>query len=955
MYGGGGLVMLLVATYFVVTSSAFFKRVILPRASQAVGGEVTVADASISPFSEITLRQLAVKTTGSEPLLQAEEVHLRFSLSSILGGTLKFDEITISSPVIQIVENADGTSNLDPLLKQAAPTASEPAPASATPQVDLKNFSLKNATIRRVKILKEGGREVAELSALNIALDQLGNGQAGKVTTDAVFKYTRPDSDVLEARSTGHLEFTLGTDLMPQTMTASIEEEIVRAEGSLSEMAGHRTTLTADISPTEVKEFSQRFLKGAQLLGEVKISGPLDLTKKEGRLKLEIAKIDRQVLNLIGAPLGIDFGTTTLDATTEISLTQGGSRIAVNGQVNAGRFSLTQNSQTTPPIDLQVAYDVMINATESTALLQTLTLNGTQNQRQLMRGALTQPMTLAWGNAAAAGDSSFDLAVTGFNIADWKSLLGESVSKGNLSLDLKLVSKQGGKQLALGLTSQITDLSMALGDTPIAQAALALKLDGEVNDFTKVNVSDFRLDLTTKSQPALTVFGSAGYDGSSLNLQTQIEAVMSRLVGSGPTTPLDMGVKLDGSFANEVFDLRQLQVALTPTARAPKNELNASGRIDLSTPGMTKGGLNVKSDTLDLTQLYDMFSNQSADATAPASPTQTTPGADGNSEPEPVTFPLQFTVDAGLGHLYLHEIEITDLETTLKLDGSKITLAPCRLAINGAPFQAGLDLDLGVRGYKYAMSMQMDKVPLEPIANTFSPETRGQYQGLILVNAQINGAGITGSSLQKNLGGQAGFTFTNANLLLMGPKSRKLIEPIATMLNVNEITQTPISWLDVQTDLGGGNIKLTRFIAQGAAYDARTQGTIPIAQVLTNSPLNLPVEFALSRNLAAKSSLLPANTPTNAAYATLPQFVTISGTLGEPTSHINKLALSGLLLQSGAGIAEKLGVKIDPSLSNALKGVSSLLGGGQKPESKEEDKDAPPKTNLLDLFKKPKE
>src|SRR5882672_11311092 len=114
LFVSGGLLVLLIVAYFVVTSSAFFKGVILPRASKALGGEITVAEASISPFSGVTLRQLTIKSTGAEPLLQAEEVRLRYSLFAMLGGTLKVDEVTIASPVLQIIENADGTSNLDP-------------------------------------------------------------------------------------------------------------------------------------------------------------------------------------------------------------------------------------------------------------------------------------------------------------------------------------------------------------------------------------------------------------------------------------------------------------------------------------------------------------------------------------------------------------------------------------------------------------------------------------------------------------------------------------------------------------------------------------------------------------------------------------------------------------------------------------------------------------------------
>ena len=947
----GGLLGLLVAAYFVVTSSAFFKGVILPRVSHAVGGEVTVADASISPFSHVTLRQLTVKTTGTEPLLQAEEVRLRYGLFAILGGTLKVNEVTIVSPVVQIVENADGTGNLDPLLKKEAKPAARPAPApSKPPQVDLRNFALKNATVRLVKHLKDGGSEISELTGVNITLDQFKNGQSGKLTLAAALTITGPTNDVLEARSGGTIEFTLGADLLPRVLKAKVEQEILRAEGSLRELAGQRTTLTGDVTPTEVKEFSLRFNQGDKLLGELKVTGPLDLAKKEGRLKLEVASIDRQVLNLIGAPLGIDFGTTTLNSTAEISLTQGGSVITANSQFNAVKFSLTQKGQTSPPLDLQVACNVTVNTADKTARLQTLTLNGTQNQKQLLRGGLTRPMTFAWGNTAnAAGDSAFELTVTDFNFADWKAVLGDSVSAGKLSLNLNALSQQGGRQLKLGLASQIADLSMQLGATPLTQAALALKLNGQVNDFKQINLSDFRLDLTRQAQPALTVSGSAGYDGAAFNLQAQIEVVTARLLGRGPATPLTVSVKLDGTFTNQALDLRQLQLALAPTQRAPKNELNVTGRFDLSAPTI-RGRLSIKADTFDVTQLYDAFAPEKSSSPAPAQPAPAS-SSPGNVEPDPVALPRQFTAEANLGQVYLHEIAIANWQTTVKVDGGKITLDPCRLTLNGAPVNASVDLNLGVKGYIYALSLLMDKVPLEPIANTFSPANRGQYQGLILANVQIKGAGVTGASLQKNLGGQVSFTFTNASIQLIGPKTKRLVVPIATLLRVDEITRSPLNWLDAQTELGGGNIKLNRFTIQSDAFEARTKGIIPIAEVLTNSPLNLPVEFALRRSLAEKSSLLPPNTPTNATYALLPQFVTVKGTLGDPKSDLNELALGGLLLKSGMGIAEKLGVKVDSRPGNVLQGVGNLLTGQKPAATNQPSTNTAPKLNPLDLFR----
>ena len=90
-----------------------------------------------------------------EPLVTAPEVRLRYSLMDIIGGKIHVDEITVTSPTIQLVENADKTSNLDPILKsqKEKPAATEkkteqPAKPSKPAQIDLKKLSVTDATIR---------------------------------------------------------------------------------------------------------------------------------------------------------------------------------------------------------------------------------------------------------------------------------------------------------------------------------------------------------------------------------------------------------------------------------------------------------------------------------------------------------------------------------------------------------------------------------------------------------------------------------------------------------------------------------------------------------------------------------------------------------------------------------------------------------------------------------------
>src|SRR6266852_1088186 len=82
------LIGLLVGAYFVGTSSAFLKGVILPKVSKSLNANVTVSDASLSPFSKVVLKDLKVQTTGTEPLVTAPEVRFRYSLMDIIGGRI---------------------------------------------------------------------------------------------------------------------------------------------------------------------------------------------------------------------------------------------------------------------------------------------------------------------------------------------------------------------------------------------------------------------------------------------------------------------------------------------------------------------------------------------------------------------------------------------------------------------------------------------------------------------------------------------------------------------------------------------------------------------------------------------------------------------------------------------------------------------------------------------------
>jgi hypothetical protein len=107
---------------------------------------------------------------------------------------------------------------------------------------------------------------------------------------------------------------------------------------------------------------------------------------------------------------------------------------------------------------------------------------------------------------------------------------------------------------------------------------------------------------------------------------------------------------------------------------------------------------------------------------------------------------------------------------------------------------------------------------------------------------------------------------------------------------------------------------------QSPTFRAEVNGTITLASVLSNSPVELPVKVYLDRAVAQTINLVPPDAPTNANYVKLPDFYAVKGTLGDPKPEINKMALLGTALRGVSGLAGKN--------SGLLQGLGNALTGG---------------------------
>jgi type II secretion system protein N len=1090
------LVVLLIVAYFVVSSSGFVKGVILPRVAKALNSEITVTDASVRPFSRISLSQLKVQPIGADPLLTADQVTVRYSLLSILRGNYVIDEVTLTAPVIQIVKQTNGTSNLDALSKGSSSQGSS-AKSPSPLRVAIRNVSIQQGVVRLLDKGRDGSSQLTELSPINLTLDRLENGQGGRLdlaTNLKIDNQAAPGSagthDVMEGKVNGSFQFKLDNQLLPRGLTGKAALDLTRAEGKLAELAGLSGNLQAEMTPTELRQLVLSFTRAGQGLGSIQASGPLNLAKSEGRVSVEIRAIDRQVLNLLGASHGWDFGPSTVNATNSIDLARQGQEIDLKGHLAGRQLSLRQQGQASPPLDLDIDYAVSVNRQDQSAVVTQLTINGQLQQQPLLQASLDRPMTLTWAPTTRGfADSTFQLGVSQLNLNDWQSLLGTNLPNGRVDLQFSITARKDGQDLGIKGNASAQDFAAQFGTNRISQAALTLSLEAGLVQFRNLSIRQCQVALQQLNQPVFKGNGSGQYDLSKGDANLQVSAELSlpaalrqvvlpqtsasngvvrfntALTRNGPKQSLrgsllladftgkygsygfddvDAGLEynlnvegpaitvesaaltvrkgysaggtlslngtynqtdhsgqlsfkavdlnqnalkpllapslganqlvsislsgngsasynpngeatlkadltltnwvvanapahwqspnlgaqthLDGALHKEVVELNQFLLGLSPTARA-KNQLEIKGRLDLAKTNATPSDLTIRSESLDLTAYYDLFAGNQTTNTAPPRPAAPPPPSANTAskpvEPAPVQLPInQFSATVGISKLYLHDLVITNLQAAAKVNDNDITLKPLDFKLNGQPVSASADLNLGVPGYTYDVSLQGDKLPMEPLTSAFSTNATSRIKGTLTAQAQLKGAGITDLGLKKNLNGNLSVSLTNMDYAIVGPKLQRLLQPISLVLGLPELMQTPINWVATKATVGKGQIDLQQFSVQSQAFDAESSGTIPMADVLTNSPLNLPVNLALVRSLADKVHLTPVNSPTNTPYVQLPNFVTLTGTLGDPKSEVNKLVMGGILARSIGGLAP-----IGGKAGSLLQNIGGMLAG----------------------------
>jgi uncharacterized protein involved in outer membrane biogenesis len=566
-----GLVGFLAVLFFVATSGWFVRTVVLPQVATKLGSELTAEEISISPFSRIELRKVRLTPRGADTLLAVELVRVHYGLFAILGGNIEVSEITVESPTVTVVGKLAGDGNLAKLLAalNAQPKSAE-TQAGETPKLNLRNLSVKGATLRYAKETAPGAFDVCEVSGLNVTLDQLGNGQSGKLTLGLAVTLAQA-TNRLTAKGDG--AFTVGLDakLMPSAVAGQLKLGVGQAAGVLKEFANSGAELAVDVTATELKQLKLAFSRGADALGSIVLSGPYDLAKKEARISYSLDGIDRRALGIAAAATGVGFGDAAISASGRVDLAQFGQLFASNGKLTVNQFSLVLTNGASPVLDLALDYKFSVNLTDQTALAEKVDLKVRQVGRDLVTAGLDRPMNLAWDRTAPGfREATLTLAVNGLELSEWRALGGPMVPSGALNLTTKVTADRDGRLLKLDLAGGIDRLTGEIAGAKFSQLQVGLSAGGSLEHFMAATLDRSEVVVRNGAEQVvkLTAFANQHRQQNTLGVQAAVDLNLPQVLRIYPVA----GAALRSGSA-----LASVQAGIRPGATNVSVNVSVSG------------------------------------------------------------------------------------------------------------------------------------------------------------------------------------------------------------------------------------------------------------------------------------------------------------------------------------------------------------------------------------------
>ena len=549
--------------------------------------------------------------------------------------------------------------------------------------------------------------------------------------------------------------------------------------------------------------------------------------------------------------------------------------------------------------------------------------------------------------------SDWDIGVTGRAKIDDKAM---TIEQAKLSF-----AQQAKPQGELDVT----------GTLPLGQAEgkLELTASGVLSALLNTLAHPWLAPIqVTQSQAQTKATVTLGADGS---IAVESNGALGQLMLAEDDKPLlakptTIGLALKTKLSGDDIVLNQTDITLPKSDKAA-NELTATGKLSAPAGKDISGNLKISSDAVDLNSITGLLPTDDSAAAAESDFVGTL-----SSLPDAFAG-LALDLQLQLAKAFCDHITLAKADISGRASGKVIDLPKVQFELNGVPITGKLRIDKSKPKPTYAFEVQLKDQLAQPLVAVIDPESKEAIAGKVTVLAKLDSSGNSEGEFWTNLNGTTEFQFAEGDLRLFSKTTKILLTPVAILLRLPEMLNSPIDSMHAKLKIENKRVQLETCEVKGSVFVAGTTGAITLNEVIDSSPLDLPVQLSIRRDLADKAGLIPKGTPLSAKFVKLPDFVKVGGTIGEPKTETDKLAIVGLLGQSAAGLPDTIENKAGGLLENAanlldgefigtdakdvlgnggnnlLNNLNSLIGG-DKQENEKKDGDKPKPVNPLSIF-----
>ncbi len=502
----GAMALLGVLVLFLAwTQTGWFARsVILQRLEDMHDIRVEADTFRLSGWRTLIGRSVEVRDDSDRVVFKSRELECQFSLLEFLSGARRLDALKLNGAEWFRHETARSSRPWNVWLTESRFEGASGG-ARLLPRWELRDVSMADS---RVRFTWDAYPEASvEVGSLALASERLVVDEEANLEVAAEIQLVAGDN-----RVTIPLEGQIGVNLsgsgIPQFLSGGVSFGFQEASGYLAHLDGASGRLDLAMDQGEVKDSGVELTKGGESLGAIRVSGPFDSRRNEGRLRVTGTGIDRHWLNVIGAIRQIDFRESRLQWDSTLDWSVGGTVFSARGKVKATDLEMVSSGGQTPVSDVEADYAFQHNFETQSLLLQKCRFGAVHGEEEWLSGVLDSPVILSWGSSRPGiKEPTFRLQLKEVDLAQWGPLLSQPAIDGVLSVSFDATVRRDGRLITSDVTGSISKLPITYGGDSFL-THLSFDCSAKLEELKRVNLVNIRYELFPDGQAPESRFGA---------------------------------------------------------------------------------------------------------------------------------------------------------------------------------------------------------------------------------------------------------------------------------------------------------------------------------------------------------------------------------------------------------------------------------------------------------------